>query len=525
MRKTPNLADFDRQVKETPDLKLNEDWDLMYNFIHETVDNCRNIFMDNLELERLRSEVSQLKHANNVLLLKLAKHCRSDYSAFPDEILYAIFRAALPPTWLLYGTKSVAPYALNTLSSDIRIKSSIAAVCKSWNRVGTEILYERVILRRITQLPVLACALESRTGLGALIKHLDFDSFVPRGYSNLHKHETERILALCPNLSHLGFSPPCVGSRIPYSLPTVASSVTSVEYNRNIPYSAILPTLISLSPTLVCVTFALPKGHIDEHPVIEYPKLKALHLLVDNDSVVPPLKWSAPQLRHLWICGFDVTRELTATHLNSLFDACGPTITFLRIHSIGPIQDIQALLDRCPILEHLTLDFSPTMTHKQVKFLDFFIEYNDPPRPISPISKEDFPALENCRHLEVIMASLPYIPREAGEAIFHHFTDPTSVNGDAFVRYDTSEDYDPGEEESNDDSDSDYIFDSDEDDEGSDVDEESSESDEEDDSDSDTASCITVSDTGCLLDEFYQGEYWEIGRDEALTVFNRTRTS
>jgi hypothetical protein len=126
---------------------------------------------------------------------------------------------------------------------DLHMKLSILAVCKLWNRTGTELLYERVTLCRIMQLPVFVCALEGREGLSALVKHMGIDCFVPRGYSRLHEHETKQILRLCPNLSYVGFSPLFWIPELPCPLPTSSSSIISLEYSPYMPYLAILPKI------------------------------------------------------------------------------------------------------------------------------------------------------------------------------------------------------------------------------------------------------------------------------------------
>ncbi|KAJ7794277.1 hypothetical protein B0H14DRAFT_2621995 [Mycena olivaceomarginata] len=96
-----------------------------------------------------------------------------------------------------------------------------------------------------------------------------------------------------------------------------------------------------------------------------------------------------------------------------------------------------------------------------------------------------------------------------------HSTEPTSVNGGAFLWNDMSDDYVPDSDDSGDGGSdgSEYVLDSDEDN-GSEA------------SDLDAASCITVSeDGGDLEDEFYMQEDWEVGCDEVLAIFDRTRNN
>ncbi|KAF7351125.1 hypothetical protein MSAN_01675000 [Mycena sanguinolenta] len=473
---------------------LAADWDYLYDFIKTTVADARDIYLDKLEFDQLKRENSRLKHLNNVLLLKLGTYCRSDYAGFPDEILLDIFRHSLPPSWLLHETRPMAPCSQDIPSVDLRIKLSILRVCKSWNRVGTGLLYERVTLRRITQLPVFVRALERREELRALVKHVDMNCFVPRGYSKLHEHETKRMLGLCPNLLHVGFSPQFWIPELPHSIPTINSgSITSLEYNSHIPYSNIHPSL--------------------DHPVLDFPRLEDLCLTITTDSVVSPLKWRA-SVRRLWVYG---------PGANELFDAYGRTILFLRIHSIN-----QQVLDRCPVLEHIAVNsWATALTHPKIRFIDTFTVTvcQDLPFATVKLSSDTFPALSCCRNFDMTMSHFRYVPlssRESGRksrgkssgaedavTTFLEFTDPTSVNGAAFIRNDTSGDYvpNPDEDEDDDSEGSEYVLGSDsDDDEGSDT------------SNSDAASCLATSEDSWCSEE----DYWEVGRKEALAIFDRT---
>ncbi|KAJ7879625.1 hypothetical protein B0H14DRAFT_1607467 [Mycena olivaceomarginata] len=158
---------------------------------------------------RLQRAVAVLQHTNDVLLLKLGIRCRAHFSELPHEILLMIFCYALPPRWLLSGSglQSMATYPNDILSVDLRMKHSLLSVCKSWNQVGTELLYESVALRRILQLPVFVRALDGRQGLAALVKRLDMNCFVPQGYYQLHDTESEADPSPLPESLPLGILP------------------------------------------------------------------------------------------------------------------------------------------------------------------------------------------------------------------------------------------------------------------------------------------------------------------------------
>ncbi|KAJ6497664.1 hypothetical protein C8R45DRAFT_983785 [Mycena sanguinolenta] len=510
MHGLPNLDEFELRRAEDP-AALAADWDYLYDFIKTTVADARDIYLDKVEFDQLKRENSRLKHLNNALLMKLGTYCQSDYAAFPDEILLDIFHHSLPPSWLLHERQPMAPCAQDIPSVDLRLKLSILGVCKSWNRVGTGLLYERVTLRRITQLPVFVRALERREELRPLVKHVDINCFVPRGYSKLHEHETKRMLGLCPNLQHVGFSPQFWIPELPQSIPTINSgSITSLEFNCHIPYSNIHPSLVHLSQNLKSLTFTIPAALDEGHPVLDFPRLEDLCLTITTDSVISPLKWRGP-VRRLWVYGPGV---------NELFDAYGRTIIFLRIHSID-----QPALDRCPVLEHIAVNCSVTsLMHPRIRFIDTFsvAVCRDPPSPAVALSTEAFPVLSRCRNFDMTMSHFRYVPlispqsgrKSQGErsgakdvvATFLEFTDPTSVNGPAFIRNDTSGDYVFNPHEDDDSEGSEYVFSSDDDDEGSDT------------CSSDATSCLTASEDSWGSEE----DYWEVGRKEALAIFDRT---
>ncbi|KAJ7840508.1 hypothetical protein B0H14DRAFT_2784791 [Mycena olivaceomarginata] len=492
----PSLNKFERKLAEDPETHRVSDY--VYNFIQETVAESRNIYFDKIELEKLKMEISQL----------------NNYASLPDKILLAIFRSTLPPSWLLDGVRSMLPYPQDISSVDLRMKLSILAVCKSWNHTGTELLYKRVILRRITQLPVFTHMLEGREGLGALVKHVGIDCFVPHSYLKLHEHETKQILGLCPNLSHVGLSLPFwIPELVCPPLPT-SSSIISLEYSPCIPFSTILPSLVLLSQTLESLTFTVPAAY-EGHSLLNCPKLEYLRLTITSTLVAS--EWLALNLQRLWLSDynspdFGVTEKLLRTY--------GPTITSLQIRVII----CQQWLDLCPLLEHLSVaDSLSFLTHLRVRFVDIFIFiHQDPSFSTLELLWDRFPALLECRILDLTMNIAPDICQKTygstggRVADVLEFTDPTSVNGGAFIQNNISDDYVPNSDDSDGRSDgSEYVLDSDEDDKGSNA----SDSD-------DAASCITVSeDGGYLEDKFYMQEYWEVGRNEALAIFDQTRDS
>ncbi|KAJ7680895.1 hypothetical protein DFH06DRAFT_1290582 [Mycena polygramma] len=497
----------------------------LYSQLEYTLLNYRQLSQDYKELVE---EVTRLRHANHVLsALKLGVSCRNDLAAsLPAEILLMIFRHALPPRWMFSDAKSRLPCPTSIWSTDRHMKLSVLAVCKSWHGVGNELLYESVVLYRITQLPLFVRALEAREGLGSLVKHLDIDCFVPRGYSKLHETESKQILELCPNLSHIGFSPVFWIPENPCVIPTMNSSITSLHFSSDTPYSAILPALAQFCSSLKSLAITIP-GADDHYPILTFNKLKALHLTLEWYSAPSTSNWRTPALRRLHLSdenlGSFVTADARRRRTETLLDAHGRTVTFLRLsqHHLTA----QEHLDRCPVLEYLVLSYVPrSIEHPKLKFLDVLsCENNVGDEPT--LWRARFPSLRGCRRLDSTTGLLRAVPlpvesgQDEDEAVHPEEADDGvtqwlpltahlpvllgfsdgAVNGRLVHWVDNSDD---------------YVFDADDDDGGS-VD-----SSESEDSGSDA---VTVSEDGGYLDDpFYEGDEWEIGRDEAIGVFDRT---
>ncbi|KAJ7761072.1 hypothetical protein B0H16DRAFT_558945 [Mycena metata] len=365
--------------------------------------------------DKLRQENDRLKHGNNILSLKLATYCSRSFASLPPEILLLIFRDTLPPEWLLSGTESLVPYPSDIPSTDLRTKRSLISVCKSWNRVATELLYQRVTLRRIIQLPLFVRTLQSQTGLAALVKHLDIDCFVPPRYSKLYGSEIELILEACPNLCHVGFSPVFRMAHLLCRLPVLRSSaITSLEFSSSIPYSAIHPSLVHLSQNLRYLALAVPML-TEEHPVLSFPRVEKLRLQLTSNSVVLAHKWLIPNVRRLSLDVLD--RDLDdATEI--LLATYGRTIKFLRVSAPSSRRiDPEKILARCPVLEHVTFNsahFLPrsALSHPTVKFVDIICELFD--GVYTDLAKTGLPALLRWRNLEAT-ASFKDLPPPQGD--------------------------------------------------------------------------------------------------------------
>ncbi|KAJ7739042.1 hypothetical protein DFH07DRAFT_892459 [Mycena maculata] len=467
----------------------------------------------------------------------------------PHEILSLVLRHSLAPRWLLSGERHLIPQSL--YSTDLHMKLSIVNVCRTWNQVGTELLYETVFLRGIGQLPALVRALENRDGLGLLVRHLDISCMVPRGYALLFESETKKIFELCPRLSHFAFVPIFLIPAVTFSLPPMASSITSLEYTDAVDFSVALPSLVELCGNLRSLTLALPASYNDIDRHLIFPKLEDLRIVDSRhpEPKTPAWKWTMPTLRRMWAA------SISRVALQALLDAYGRKLAFLSVYNHHAAT---GSLGKCPALEHLVLGAQVRMTpdlfekpHPNVKYVDIWHKWDGPrtrvgtDRPTFSSLKAVFPALRTCRYFDATFWHLWDLPvrfppsdvqpqvefddpeesedsavAEAEDSQFSFFqspwlavilesTDPALLNGRVLPEVDASDDFEADLAYGN------------ESDDYSDTTSDSCDTDSVD-LDNNFFTAMRILGRQYLDDEFHaEDDRWDVAREEALEIFSR----
>ncbi|KAJ7043155.1 hypothetical protein C8F04DRAFT_31471 [Mycena alexandri] len=488
-----------------------------------------------------------------MLPIGLGTDSRPSFASFPPEILLRILSNALPPWWLINAEKSdVGPTIRSTLDilmRDTRMKCSLVAVCKSWNQVATELLYERVTLRRIHQLALFVRALEMREGLSALVRHLHVDCFIPRGYSKFFATETRRILDLCPRLAHVGFSPVFWIPNLRCSLPAMNFPLTWLEFNHHVPHSVVLPALVQLAHSLVTLALSVPPMDT-EYPVITFDRLEELRLTFHPSSSTTA-KWRAPNLQRLCLGTPQVLFHDYSWQRIQMFAGAlteyGHLIRFLQIFNCDCVglSELLNLVGMCPLLDHLVVfdyryldPLTAVFDQRIVVDVKLMVEVYPPVDILAHVEGSVFHSESHHGRIQCNgdgWTEWDWYPRRYGGTpdimlAIMEFTPANSVNarmltprrGSMLPSHPDPFDSDDDDAESvtsNSDGDSwttvttddDYESDSDTDDEGSVA------------YDSDDGSCITVSEDGEYInDEFYMTEEWELNHEEVLEIFHRT---
>ncbi|KAF7315837.1 hypothetical protein MIND_00100100 [Mycena indigotica] len=415
------------------------------------------------ELLQLRRENVELREAVGQLSGKLlaAYEALSSYrrpkisvAELPHEILLAIFPKSLPPLWMLRNTRELTLGSMYTI--DLEYKTSLTLVCKNWNLVATEMLYKNIHLRSVGQMTAFLRTLsERKSTYGEIVRRIDLSCFVPRGYHRLFDEQTRQILANCPRLNHFGFVPIYRIPSLCHNLPTLPTTITSIEFTEKVDTMLMLGALTQLCGSLRSVCLPFSEGHQDWYPQLNFLLLEELRVsirLKEAHITLPmPLiwTWSMPKLERLWLTSVAGGHQSIA--LIPLFlEAFGTNVTFLALNwnfgTSGILEDIF-----CPKLKHLAVTCKHwigecTLTvrgHPGLQFLDVWCFRNKsrsrqlfrtelPPLHIPDISlldlRSQFPCIEVFRCLDIafqgVYSDIPFVfppgrPNTRGEVDVH----------------------------------------------------------------------------------------------------------
>ena len=308
-------------------------------------------------------------------------------------------------------------------------------VCKQWNIVGTELLYEKVVFHRVGQISALARTLQGNTSLGKLIKSVDVRCFVPSGYITLVKADLGFILHRCPHLVQLALYEfrssvttfqdiPLHNIRIRSALPIiyftqdlagVLSRLTHLECSDVVEFSDMV-LMLQICNELQSLVCHLPNGEpnlLQPNSYLHLGQLESLRFTIKSESATPLLwvttHWSMPALIHLsmYEYGNGITNDHATRYCEPFFEKYGHTLKYLhlrRVVSTGLRRiDMLYLLISCPLLEHLVLSANimsvTPMTHASIIWIDFWGpgSYTD---LHGWFSLARFPALRGIRELD-----------------------------------------------------------------------------------------------------------------------------
>ncbi|KAJ7769445.1 hypothetical protein B0H16DRAFT_1715903 [Mycena metata] len=332
-------------------------------------------------------------HPENVFSLHSTKE-------IPPEILLAIFRLALLPSWKITPGTSAPPFPYPVWSVDIDTKRSLLKVCKIWYNAGLEFLYENVVLAEIGQILVFVDTLEARPELGAFVHSINLCYKVFRGYQDVHDEAVKKIFQFCPGVTHFVFHP---HDHLRASLPAVGFSITTLDLGDCVPYGVSLRALNPLCETLTSLSVALPWQFTDHSP-LNFVRLANLRLCVGMQCFFPAQYWTLPCLQRLSFRHSPILGSLPPDLelVSDVLSVCGSTLKRLRIsdilRSVMCRLTVQDVLNQCPVLEHLGATEAQLAVggQKTLRWLDIFGSGHELE---AEHLKRDFPALRAYRYV------------------------------------------------------------------------------------------------------------------------------
>jgi hypothetical protein len=121
----------------------------------------------------------------------------------PIDVLRSIFRQVLPPNCLL--DPSLAYIESSPWCEIVRMKKSLTLVCRSWNSIAIEFLYEFIALRQLGHIPGLLRTFRADSSIGVLVKRIAVILVPTAKNRRLVASGLSSILKVCTNLKELTF--------------------------------------------------------------------------------------------------------------------------------------------------------------------------------------------------------------------------------------------------------------------------------------------------------------------------------
>ncbi|KAF7321968.1 F-box domain-containing protein [Mycena kentingensis (nom. inval.)] len=407
--------------------------------LREALDDAREAYGDACdELQWLRRENNLLTARNEALALKVALSMKTTSAQMPPEILEMILRGSLPPDWMVGQLRETLGPTLR--SRTIAQKLGFTLVCKVWNGVATELLYESVYIHRVEQLSAFARTLEGRDGLGALVRNLELSCFVPAECKLLFEDEISKIFHLCPRVARFTHVPIFAVPSLSTHLPAVSTStLTSLEFGAYVDFDVVQALLASVSTTVRSLKLGFfqlesPSFRTDlDFPLLEGLQVEVIYAQVQNPPSVGIWDWSMPALRRMWLFAAEMVNfgRNAGPIVERFLARYGNRLEFLSLSVWLDGIILEELLRPCTSLVHLVLhskterswgfwtrseihsswhldsESRPTPAHTTLKYIDIWF-----PRVADfrlraidqifvPKIRSAYPSLRACRYLDV----------------------------------------------------------------------------------------------------------------------------
>lgn len=294
------------------------------------------------------------------------------------------------------------------------MKRGFVSVCKRWRYIGTPILYEEVVFRRMTQLSALIRTVElPDVDFGYLIKRVDIKCYVLPDELPFLDNQLLRLFDKCPNVVWVGYdavsSPEPLEWTCTFQRQTAFAKLfpklTRLECGENVDFVNLVGALQRCSSleSLTCHLRGEPVVH--DLPKVDLPNLKALSCYGTGEEYLASIasQWSMPNLEQL-----STVHKITT----DLLQAHGRHLKFLHLPQLE--LKTQDCLEHCPSLKHLVLspkNSHPT-SHPKITWVDIWAPYPGfwKYKPLRKSLPAAFPSLHGVRRLDVSLLTMSDLP-------------------------------------------------------------------------------------------------------------------
>ncbi|KAG6899018.1 hypothetical protein C0993_001733, partial [Termitomyces sp. T159_Od127] len=377
----------------------------------------------------------------------------------PPEILRLIFLRTIAPRFLFGSYLSAGRDSAWYKSVETAL--AISSVCKAWYHVGIAFLYEDVVFRRLDQLPKFLRTIKTRSIFQHLVKKITVHTFVHYRYGASFQKYLQEILNQCSSLKDLSLR--CLPLFHQYFLSTsrcVRRTIKlPIKYVSMFLPSAGLPTSIS-AITRLSLRTSFSRALLD----MTCNSLVSLSLFInDPDAMQAQLPILIPNLEDLILSSDEIRNVEDILSLLSVpslqrFSFSGyvdlwplslaedPLLTFFKTHgrhlrvlcnlsNLRSNDYAQAILDACPVLEHIVLRPYQNIqdSHPTVRWVDILPDIgHDPVEPHEwSFPATAWPKLERVRVIPKIVSL--YEPEQIFNIIASLSPDLVTSDSEAFT--------------------------------------------------------------------------------------------
>ncbi|TRM66777.1 hypothetical protein BD626DRAFT_627263 [Schizophyllum amplum] len=365
---------------------------------------------------------------------------RHDIADLPPEILLLIFKRSVAPAFLISPSYSV--YEESWMEC-MRTKQTLSLVCRLWQQVAIELLYEDIGFRSIGQLAALLETLTTKPQLAHLVRSLTVACHIAPHTASVYIGDLLSILRMCQRLHTISFRVHGVSqnhvSPLPVRPTTPFAHVVNLHF-AEAPSSLqdLLPILTNMSPRLQSLRIVLANSDTTPVPKLIFQAMTTFILTTPwiNQSSIRDVakKWIMPCVEnvtfslsvYLPIPSPPPTMVILEDAFQTFANRNGSRIRYLQLHAAYCVYtgagmkysvDIQPMLRHCPLLEHLVLpaNMRHPISHPTLKWIDVWephqLSCRDIWTEVDNLTKVVFPRLRGVRTIDCALSLMMDLPR------------------------------------------------------------------------------------------------------------------